>query len=143
MGPWSQTSPSRRRRGWLTVAKKKAAGNQAWWKEWWQHWNRGKRLSKKEVYRAMEESWWEDDEKWKSINTGLRGQMDQQRESRLNTKPVHRTWTADFMPREGKSRSELGKWLRDGKIALQKRRRMQPVISNSFPCGAFLHKIGN
>ena len=128
--------------GWLTVAKEKAAGNQAWWKEWWQHWNWGKRVSKEEVYRAMEESWWEDDEKWDSINTGLRGQMDQQRKSGLNAKPVHRTWTADFMLREGQSRSELGKWLRDGGIALQKRRRMLQVISNSFPCGAFLHKIG-
>jgi hypothetical protein len=31
----------------------------------------------------MEESWWEDDEKWDSINTGLNGQMEQQRESGL------------------------------------------------------------
>ena len=25
--------------GWLTVAKEKAEGHQAWWKEWWHHWN--------------------------------------------------------------------------------------------------------
>ena len=65
------------------------------------HWNWGKKVSKEDAYRAMEESWWEDDEKWDSINTGLKGQMEQQRESGLNAKPVHRTWTADFMLREG------------------------------------------
>ena len=64
-----------------------------------------------------------------------------QRDSGLIAKPVHWTWTADFMLREGQSRSELVKWLRDGKIALQKRRRMLQVSSNSFPYGIFLHKI--
>ena len=59
--------------GWLTVVKEKAAGNQACWKEWWQHWNWEKKASKEEAYRAMEESWWEDDKKWDSINTGLKG----------------------------------------------------------------------
>ena len=128
--------------GWLTVAKEKAAGNRAWWKGWWQHWKWEKKVSQEEAQRALEESWWEDDETWDSINTGLKGQMEQQRASGLNAKPVHRTWTADFMLREGQSRSELGKWLRDSKIALQKRRRMLQVLTNSFPCGVFLHKIG-
>ena len=83
--------------GWLTVAKEKAAGNRAWWKGWWQHWKWEKKVSQEEAQRALEESWWEDDETWDSINTGLKGQMEQQRASGLNAKPVHRTWTADFM----------------------------------------------
>ena len=57
-------------------------------------------------------------------------------------RPAHRTWTADFLLRPKQSRLELHNWLRNPSIPYQRRRRIIQVVTNSFPCGAFLHKIG-
>ena len=56
--------------------------------------------------------------------------------------PAHRTWTADFLLRPRQSRPELHKWLSNPCIPFQRRRRLIQVVTNSFPCGAFLCKIG-
>jgi len=84
----------------------------------------------------------EDERNWAGINTHLRRQAGQQEVSRKAVKPVHRTWEADYILREGQSRLEQKKWLKDSKLNLQKRRWLLQVLTNSFPCGAVLHKMG-
>ena len=56
--------------------------------------------------------------------------------------PAHRTWTVDFLLRPRQSRLEQHKWLRNSSIPYQRRRRLIQMVTNSFPCGAFLCKIG-
>ena len=54
--------------------------------------------------------------------------------------PASNTWTVDFLTREGESREYMGKWLANGGVAWKARRRLIQSITNSFPCGAVLHR---
>ena len=57
-------------------------------------------------------------------------------------KPTTTTWAAEFLLREGESREFLGSWIRSGAVHEAKKRRAKQVITCSFPCGKWLHKIG-
>ena len=57
-------------------------------------------------------------------------------------KPATTTWTTDFLVRGGESREELGKWLRNRAVPWKRRRRLIQVVTDTFPCGQWLHKIG-
>ena len=57
-------------------------------------------------------------------------------------KPTTTTWAAEFLLREGESRELLGSWIRSGKVPEVKKRRVNQVITCSFPCGKWLHMIG-
>jgi hypothetical protein len=58
--------------------------------------------------------------------------LDQRRMGR----PVMRTWSTDFLLlREGSSREEIGKWLKNKSIPWQRRRRLLQVVTGTFPCG--------
>ena len=57
-------------------------------------------------------------------------------------KPATDTWSTDFLVREGVGREELGAWLKNKAIPWKRRRRLIQVVTNTFPCGAWLHKIG-
>jgi hypothetical protein len=52
------------------------------------------------------------------------------------------TWAAEFLLRGGESREILGSWIRSGKVPEAKKRRVNQVITCSFPCGKWLHVIG-
>ena len=58
--------------------------------------------------------------------------LDQRRMGR----PETRTWSTDFLLREGSSRSreEIGKWLKNKSIPWQRRRRLLQVVTGTFPC---------
>ena len=58
------------------------------------------------------------------------------------SKPTTTTWAAEFLLREGESREFLGSWIRFGAVHEAKKRRAKQVITCSFPCGKWLHKIG-
>ena len=58
-------------------------------------------------------------------------------------KPATDTWSTDFLVREGVGREELGAWLKNKVIPWKRRRRLIQVVTNTFPCGAWLHKIGH
>ena len=64
--------------------------------------------------------------------------LDQRRMGR----PVTSTWNTDFLLREGLSRGEIGKWLRNKSIPCQLRRRLLQVVIGTFPCGQQLVKYG-
>jgi hypothetical protein len=51
------------------------------------------------------------------------------------------TWAAGFLPRKGQSREALGKWLTNRAVPWKRRRRTLQVITGTFPCGKWLHKI--
>ena len=57
-------------------------------------------------------------------------------------RPVTRTWSTDFLLREGSSREEIGKWLKNKSIPWQRRRRLLQVVTGTFPCGQQLVKYG-
>jgi hypothetical protein len=57
-------------------------------------------------------------------------------------KPTATTWAAEFLLRGGESREILGSWIRSGKVPEAKKRRVKQVITCSFPCGKWLHRIG-
>lgn len=56
--------------------------------------------------------------------------------------PATTSWSTDFLVREGESREELGKWLRNRAVPWKRRRRLIQVVTDTFPCGGWLHKIG-
>ena len=57
--------------------------------------------------------------------------LDQRRVGR----PVTHTWSTDFRLREGSSREEIGKWLKNKSIPWQWQRRLLQVVTGPFPCG--------
>jgi hypothetical protein len=57
-------------------------------------------------------------------------------------RPVTRTWSTDFLLREGSSREEIGKWLKNKSIPWQRRRRLLQVVTGTFPCGQQMMKYG-
>ena len=57
-------------------------------------------------------------------------------------RPATSTWSTDFLLREGSSREEIGKWLKNKSIPCQRRRRLLHVVTGTFPCGHQLVKYG-
>jgi len=57
-------------------------------------------------------------------------------------KPAATTWAAEFLLREGESRECLGSWINSSAVHEAKKRRAKQVITCSFPCGRWLHRIG-
>jgi hypothetical protein len=57
--------------------------------------------------------------------------LDQQRMGR----PATSTWSTDFLLREGSSREEIGKLLKNKSIPWQRRRRLLQVVTGTFSCG--------
>ena len=64
--------------------------------------------------------------------------LDQRRMGR----PATSTWSTDFLLREGSSREEIGKWLKNKSIPWHLRRRLLQVVPGTFPCGHQLVKYG-
>jgi hypothetical protein len=56
-------------------------------------------------------------------------------------KSATNTWCTDFLVRDRVGREEMGRWLRN-KAVPWKRRRLIQVVTGTFPCGNWLHKIG-
>ena len=63
-------------------------------------------------------------------------------ESRELGEPATTSWSTDFLVRTGESREELGKWLKNRAVPWKRRRRLIQVVTDTFPCGGWLHKIG-
>ncbi len=57
-------------------------------------------------------------------------------------KPAATTWAAEFLLREGESRECLGSGINSSVVHEVKKRRAKQVITCSFPCGKWLHRIG-
>ena len=59
-----------------------------------------------------------------------------------HSEPLTDTWTSDFLSREGEGREVIGERLRDRTVPWQAQRRLMQAVTNSFPCGAHLHRMG-
>jgi hypothetical protein len=55
--------------------------------------------------------------------------------------PSTTTWAAAFLLRKGQSSEALGKWLTNRAVPWKRRRRTLQVITITFPCGKWLHRI--
>ena len=59
-----------------------------------------------------------------------------------HSEPLTDTWTSDFLSREGEGRQVIEKRLRDKTVSCQVQRRLMQTVTNSFPCGDHLHRMG-
>ncbi len=59
-----------------------------------------------------------------------------------HSEPLTNTWTIDFLSREGEDREVVWERLRDKTVPWQVQRRLMQVMTNSFPCGAHLYRMG-
>ena len=59
-----------------------------------------------------------------------------------HSEPLTQTWTSDFLSREGEGREVIGERLRDKTVPWQVQRRLMQAVTNSFPCGAHLYRMG-
>jgi hypothetical protein len=57
-------------------------------------------------------------------------------------KKVLNTWCEDFLLQKNVSREEMTKWLANKYVPWKRKRRLLQAITLSFPCSAWLHKIG-
>jgi hypothetical protein len=57
-------------------------------------------------------------------------------------RPATRTCSTDFLLREGSSREEIGKWLKNKSVPWRRRRRLLQVVTGTFPCGQQMPKYG-
>jgi hypothetical protein len=64
--------------------------------------------------------------------------LDQRRIGR----PATRTWSTNFLLREGSSREEIGKWFKNKAVLWRRRRRLLQVVTGTFPCGQQMQKNG-
>ena len=55
--------------------------------------------------------------------------------------PAATTWSAEFLLREGEIRECLDSWINSSAVHESKKRRAKQVITCSFPCGKWLHRI--
>ena len=63
-------------------------------------------------------------------------------EARNMGKSATNTWCTDFLVRDRVGREEMGRWLRNKAVPWKRRRRLIQVVTGTFPCGNWLHKIG-
>ena len=67
--------------------------------------------------------------------------MTQLQESEDRTSPAATTWAAEFLLRPGESREILGQWISSNAIHENKKRRATQIVTGSFPCRKWLHKL--
>jgi len=93
---------------------------------WYRHNQRWLQASK-EGAEASKSGSFKDERKW---GKKCFEDLDQRRMGR----PATSTWSTDFLLREGSSREEIGKWLKNKSIPWQRRRRLLQVVTGTFPC---------
>jgi ribonuclease HI len=125
----------RKQAGRAKLQEARAAAARHWTERVWyrhnQHWLQASR----EGTEASKSGSFKDERKW---GKKCFEDLDQRRMGR----PVTRTWSTDFLLREGSSREEIGKWLKNTSIPWQRRRRLLQVVTGTFPCGQQMVKYG-
>ena len=59
-----------------------------------------------------------------------------------HSEPLTDTWTSDFLSLGGEGREVNGERLRVKTVPWQVQRRLMQVVTDSFPCGAHLYRMG-
>ena len=57
-------------------------------------------------------------------------------------RPATCTWSTDFLLREGSSREEIGKRLKNKSVPWRRWSRLLQVVTGTFPCGQQMQKYG-
>ena len=57
-------------------------------------------------------------------------------------RPATRTCSTDFLLREGSSREEIGKCLKNKSVPWRRQRRLLQVVTGTFPCGQQMQTYG-
>jgi ribonuclease HI len=134
---WTNTvrNAFRKQAGWAKLQEARAAAAKHWTERVWyrhnQHWLQASR----EGTEASKSGSFKDEREW---GKKCFEDLDQRRMGR----PVTRTWSTDFLLREGSSREEIRKWLKNKSIPWQRRRRLLQVVTGTFPCGQQMVKYG-
>jgi len=125
----------RKQAGWAKLQKVRARAATHWTARVWYRHNQRWLQASKEGAEASKSGSFKDERAW---GRKCFQDLDQKRMGR----PATSTWSTDFLLREGSSREEIGKWLKNKSIPWQRRRRLLQVVTGTFPCGQQLVKYG-
>jgi ribonuclease HI len=125
----------RKQAGWAKLQKVRATAATHWTTRVWYRHNQRWLQASKEGAEASKSGSFKDERTW---GRKCFEDLDQRRMGR----PATSTWSTDFLLREGSSREEMGKWLKNKSIPWQRRRRLLQVVTGTFPCGQQLVKYG-
>ena len=125
----------RKQEGWAKLQEARVAAAQHWTERVWYCHNQRWLQASREGTEASQSGSFKDEQDW---GKKCFEDLDQRRMGR----PVTRTWSTDFLLREGSSREEMGKWLKNKSILWQRRRRLLQVVTGTFPCGQQMLKNG-
>jgi ribonuclease HI len=107
----------RKHAGWAKLQKLRATAATHWTARVWYRHNHRWMQASKEGAEASKSGSFKDERAW---GRKCFEDLDQRRMGR----PVTSTWSTDFLLREGSSREEIGKWLKNKSIPWQRRRRL-------------------
>jgi hypothetical protein len=125
----------RRQAGWAKLQKVRAMAATHWTARVWYRHNQRWLQASKEGAEASKSGGFKDEREWGK-------KCFEDRDQRRMGRPATSTWSTDFLLREGSSREEIGKWLKNKSIPWQRRRRLLQVVTGTFPCGQQLVKYG-
>ena len=115
----------RKQAGWAKLQEARTAAAKHWTERVWYRHNQRWLQASKEGTEAAKSGSFKDDKEW---GKKCFEDLDQRRMGR----PATRTWSTDFLLREGSSREEIGKWLKNKSIPWQRRRRLLQVVTGTF-----------
>jgi hypothetical protein len=125
----------RKQARWAILQEVRTAAAKHWTERVWYRHNQRWLQASKEGTEAAKSGSFKDEREW---GKKCFEDLDQRRMGR----PATRTWSTDFLLREGSSREEIGKWLKNKSIPWQRRRRLLQVVTGTFPCGQQMVKYG-
>ena len=110
----------RRQAGWANLREVRATAAKHWTERVWYCHNQRWMLSSREGTAASRSGSFKNGQEW---GKKCFEDLDQRRMGR----PATRTWSTDFLLREGSSPEEIGKWLKDKSVPWHRRRRLLQV----------------
>ena len=112
----------RKQAGWAKLQEARASAAKHWTERVWYHHNQRWLQASREGTEASKSGSFKDEREW---GKKCFEDLDQRRMGR----PATRTWSTDFLLREGSSREEIGKWLKNKSIPWQRPRRLLQVLA--------------
>jgi hypothetical protein len=113
----------RKQAGWAKLQEARAEAAKHWTERVWYHHNQRWLQASREGTEASKSGSCKDEREW---GKKCFEDLDQRRMGR----PVTRTWSTDFLLREGSSREEIGQWLKNKSIPWQRRRSLLQFVTH-------------
>jgi hypothetical protein len=114
----------RKQTGWAKLQEVRTSAAKHWTERVWYRHNQCWLQALKEGTEAAKSGSFKDEKEW---GKKYFEDLDQRRMGR----PATRTWSTDFLLREGSTREEIGKWLKNKSIPWQRRRRLLQVVTGT------------